>query len=244
MSRKLLKIAYLGENYCGWQVQPNGVSVQQTLQNALEEFFGIRPNVCGCSRTDSGVHAKEFYCHFDIDSSIPLNGIVMGLNTLLPYDVSVLSCEDVADDFHARYSAKGKTYKYEIYFSQVADPFLEGRALRLKTEPDFNKALEFCSLLVGKHDFASFSSVKRTVEDTVRTVSQCMVEKQENRWSFTVTADGFLYNMVRIMVGSMLYFAQGKINEQDVLRAFETEQRNLLGNTVAPYGLYLEKVHY
>ena len=244
MSRKLLKISYLGENYCGWQVQPNGISVQQTLQDAMEQLFGIRPNVCGCSRTDSGVHAKEFFCHFDVDSNITLNGIVMGLNTFLPNDISALSCENVADDFHARYNARGKTYRYEIYFSKVADPFLEGRALRVKTEPNYEKALEFCSLLVGKHNFASFSSAKRTVENTVRTVTQCTVNKQENRWTFTVTADGFLYNMVRIMVGSMLYFAQGKLRKSDVLNAFEKEQRSLLGNTVAPYGLYLEKVHY
>lgn len=244
MGRRLLKIAYLGTNYCGWQVQPNGVSVQATLQKALNEVLGHKSGVTGCSRTDSGVHAIEFYCHFDTESKIPGRGIVMALNTLLPKDISALECIDVEDNFHARYNAKGKTYKYEIYFSQISDPFLEDRALRIKAEPDFNAAKEFCSLLIGKHNFASFSSVHRTVSDTVRTVSQCNIEKAENRWTFTVTADGFLYNMVRIMVGSMLYYAQGKITKEDVLSSFENENRSLLGNTVKPHGLYLNKVYY
>ena len=237
MARKLLKIAYLGTNYCGWQVQPNGISVQTTLQDALEKVLKHRPNVCGCSRTDSGVHAKEFYCHFDTELNIPDSGMVMGLNSVLPFDISALDCETVADDFHARYNAKGKTYKYEIYFDKIPDPFLNGRALRLKKEPDIDKANEFCSLLIGKHNFASFSSANRTVEDTVRTVSSCSVTKNGNRWTFTVTADGFLYNMVRIMAGSMLFYAEGKITKEDVLSAFEKEQRNLLGNTLPPYGL-------
>lgn len=244
MARKLLKIAYLGTGYCGWQVQPNGISVQTTLQNALEKVLKHRPDVCGCSRTDSGVHAREFYCHFDTDLTIPDSGIVMGLNTFLPADISALECQTVDDGFHARYNASGKTYKYEIYFSRIPDPFREGRALRLKSEPDFDLAYEFCGLMVGEHDFASFSSANRTVEDTVRCVYSCSVERKDGEWSFTVTANGFLYNMVRIMAGSMLSYAQRKITKADVLKAFEKEQRNLLGNTLPPYGLYLHKVHY
>ena len=244
MARKLIKIAYLGTNYCGWQVQPNGISVQTTLQDGLEKVLKHRPNVCGCSRTDSGVHAREFFCHFDTEMNIPDSGIVMGLNTFLPNDISALECKTVADDFHARYNAKGKTYNYEIYFDRIPNPFLEGRALRLKNEPDLKRAEEFCSLMLGEHDFASFSSANRTVEDTVRCVTACSVKKNGNRWIFSVTANGFLYNMVRIMAGSMLFYAEGKITKSDVLKAFEKEQRNLLGNTLPPFGLYLNKVHY
>lgn len=244
MGRRLLKISYLGTNYCGWQVQPNGVSVQAVLCKALEDFLGEKVNVSGCSRTDSGVHAREFYCHFDTNSNIPDKGLVLGLNTLLPKDISAIFCSLVDDDFHARYSAKGKTYKYEIYFSDVADPFYEDRRLRLKKELDFEKAKEFCSLILGEHDFASFSSSGRTVSDTVRTVTECSLDKKNNIWTFSVTANGFLYNMVRIMVGSMLMFAEGKIQKSDVLKAFETEDRKLLGNTAPPHGLYLDKVYY
>ena len=244
MGRRLLKISYLGTNYCGWQVQPNGTSVQAILCDALEKLLDEKVSVSGCSRTDAGVHAKEFFCHFDTKSNIPNKGLVLGLNTLLPKDISALECYDVSDDFHARYNAKAKTYRYEIYFSEIPDPFLEGRRLRCKKEPDYQKAKEFCNLILGEHNFASFSSANRTVQDTVRTVTKCSVVKNENCWCFSVTADGFLYNMVRIMVGSMLYFAEGKISNEDILRAFEIEDRSLLGNTVAPHGLYLEKVHY
>lgn len=244
LGRKLLKISYLGTNYCGWQVQPNGTSVQETVCNALSEMLGHKINVSGCSRTDSGVHALEFYCHFDTDSTIPNKGLVLGLNGILPNDISAIECTDVADGFHARYNAKGKTYRYEIYFSDIPNPFYYGRKLRLKKEPDFLLAQQFCKLLIGKHDFASFSSANRTVKDTVRTVSECNVVKENNKWIFTVTADGFLYNMVRIMVGSMLKFAENKITKDTVLKAFETEKRELLGNTAPPEGLYLYKVHY
>lgn len=244
MARKLLKIAYLGTEYCGWQVQPNGISVQETLQNCLEKVLKHRPSVSGCSRTDSGVHAREFYCHFDTNVNIPDNGIVMALNTFLPKDIVALECFGVADNFHARYNAKGKTYKYEFYFSRISDPFLVGRVLRCKYEPDFEKAKEFCNLMLGRHNFASFSSSGRTVKDTFRTVTECGIEKKENRWTFYVTADGFLYNMVRIMAGSMLFYAEGKITESNILKSFESEQRNLLGNTLPPCGLYLSKVHY
>ncbi len=244
MGRKLLKISYLGTNYCGWQVQPNGTSVQSLLCEALENLLGEKVDLSGCSRTDAGVHAEEFYCHFDTYSQIPNRGITLGLNTMLPYDISVLECTDVARDFHARYNAKGKTYRYEIYFSEIANPFWENRKLRLKREPDFNLAKEFCTLVLGEHNFVSFSSVNRTVIDTVRTITECRVEKMDNCWIFSVTADGFLYNMVRILVGSMLYYAEGKIARQDVLSALESENRGLLGSTVPPHGLFLEKVHF
>ena len=244
LSRRLLKISYLGTNYCGWQVQPNGISVQAVLGEALEKLLLDKVNISGCSRTDSGVHAKEFYLHFDTNSNIPDKGLVLGLNTLLPDDICAVSCNTVADDFHARYNAKGKNYKYEIYFSEIPNPFWQGRKLRLKKEPDFERAKQFCSLVIGKHDFASFSSSGRTVTDTVRTVSDCTVSKEGNCWTFSVTADGFLYNMVRIMVGSMLFFAEGKITKEDIEKAFENENRALLGNTVAPDGLYLNKVYY
>ena len=244
MGRKLLKISYLGTEFCGWQVQPNGVSVQQTLQNALQEVLKTRPDLTGCSRTDSGVHAKEFYCHFDSDTNIPNKGIISALNTVLCNDIAVLDCKDVPDSFHARYSAKGKTYGYYFYCSNTPDPFLYRRALQLKTGFDLEPANEYCGLITGKHDFASFSSSHRSVINTVRTVTDCRVVRLKNSYAFFVSADGFLYNMVRIMVGTMFDYARGRITEQNISDAFKGENRSLLGYTAPAHGLYLERVYY
>lgn len=244
VARKLLEISYLGTAYCGWQVQPNGITVQEVLQTALLKILKHKPNVTGCSRTDSGVHAKSFFCHFDTDSSIPNEGLVLGLNTVLPDDIAALNCYDVNDDFHARYSSTGKLYKYSILCSKIKDPFLFGRTLSIKNNVNLNRANEYCNLLMGKHDFAAFSSINRTVTDTVRTVSECYVKADNNRLDFYVKADGFLYNMVRIMVGTLLEFSLDKITFEDINKAFNSGDRNLLGPTAPPQGLYLEKVFY
>ncbi len=244
MGRKLLEIAYLGTNYCGWQVQPNGVTVQYVLQNALEALLHFRPNVTGCSRTDSGVHAESFFCHFDIESDIPNQGIVLGLNTKLPKDIAAINCYDVPDDFHARYDALGKTYRYRMYHSNIRDPFLADRTLIIKQPIDLMRAKEYCGILLGCHDFAAFSSIHRTVENTVRTVSECYVTKNENNYEFVVRADGFLYNMVRIMVGGLLDYSAGRLTAKDLQNAFESKERSCLGATAPALGLSLSRVHY
>lgn len=244
MGRKLLEIAYLGTNYCGWQVQPNGITVQEILQTGLQKILKHKPNVTGCSRTDSGVHAKSFFCHFDTDLFIPNSGLVMGLNTVLPDDIAARNCYDVPNDFHARYSATGKLYRYSILCEKVKNPFLSGRTLLIKNSIDLNRANEFCELLKGEHDFAAFSSSHRTVTDTVRTVSECYINFNDNSFDFYVKANGFLYNMVRIMVGTLLDFSSGRISTLDILEAFKTGNRKLLGPTAPPQGLYLEKVYY
>ncbi|MBO5106623.1 MAG: tRNA pseudouridine(38-40) synthase TruA [Clostridia bacterium] len=244
MSRKLLEIAYLGTAYCGWQVQPNGITVQEILQASLHKVLKHKPAVTGCSRTDSGVHAKSFFCHFDTELKIPNSGLVLGLNTVLPDDIAALNCYDVADDFHARYSATGKMYRYSFLYSKIKNPFLFGRTLQIKSPIDIKLANEYCNLLKGTHDFEAFSSVNRTVKDTVRTVSECYVEFKNDRFDFYVKADGFLYNMVRIMVGTLLEYSSGKISSNDIKNAFITGDRTLLGATAPPQGLYLEKVFY
>lgn len=243
MKRVLLKISYDGTDYCGWQVQPNGKSVQKTLQDALEEMLKERVGLTGCSRTDAGVHAREFYCHFDCSESIPTAAFVPGLNRLLPDDIAVLSALDVAPDFHARYSAKGKKYTYVIDNGAVADPLLSRYALHIKTPLNIEKMNTLCSALVGTHDFKSFSSSKRTVTDTVRTISECRVEKKDNLVLLSVTGNGFLYNMVRIIVGTAIDASNGKLNEKELERIFELP-RDEIGMTVPAKGLFLEKVLY
>ena len=243
MKRVLLKISYDGTDYCGWQVQPNGKSVQKTLQDALEEMLKERVGLTGCSRTDAGVHAREFYCHFDCSESIPTAAFVPGLNRLLPDDIAVLSALDVAPDFHARYSANGKKYTYVIDNGAVADPLLSRYALHIKTPLNIEKMNTLCSALVGTHDFKSFSSSKRTVTDTVRTISECRVEKKDNLVLLSVTGNGFLYNMVRIIVGTAIDASNGKLNEKELERIFELP-RDEIGMTVPAKGLFLEKVLY
>ena len=243
MKRVLLKISYDGTNYCGWQVQPNGKSVQEMLQDALEEMLKERVGVTGCSRTDAGVHAKEFYCHFDCSERVPTSAFTPGLNRLLPDDIAVLSATDVESDFHARYNAKGKKYVYIIDNGVVADPLLSRFALHVKTPLDVNKMNLLCKALVGTHDFKSFSSSKRTVTDTVRTISECNVQRKGNLVILSVTGNGFLYNMVRIIVGTAIDASNGKLTEEDFENLFAMNREDI-GMTVAAKGLFLEKVIY
>lgn len=242
--RVLLKISYLGTAYHGWQVQPNGITVQETMQNALEKLYKCRPNLTGCSRTDAGVHAREFFCHYDTDCYILDKGIISALNTVLPNDIAVIGCKYVDDGFHARYSAKGKNYIYRIYNSSIPCPFEDGRSWRISRILDENRMNEFAKRIVGKHDFIGFSSSGRTVEDTVRTVSECSVSRDGDIITLSVTADGFLYNMVRIIVGTAVDVSNGKIEPEDTEGILNSKSRNAAGITAPPHGLYLNKVIY
>ena len=244
MKRVLLKISYLGTAYHGWQVQPNGITVQEEMQNALEKMYKVRPNLTGCSRTDAGVHANEFYCHFDTNLDINERGIVLGLNALLPSDISVLDAKYVENDFHARYNAKGKNYIYRIYNTEIKNPFLADRTLQIARELDIEKMNEFCKRICGKHDFYGFSSSGRSVTDTIRTITECSVSKEGKEVILSVTADGFLYNMVRIITGTAIAVSDGLIDPKDTESIILSKDRDKAGATVAPWGLYLNKVFY
>ncbi len=243
MKRVMLTISYDGTEYHGWQIQPNGITVQQVLEECLERMLSVKTAVSGCSRTDAGVHAREFCLHLDCEDNIPEKAFLSGLNSILPCDISVKSCKNVSDDFHARYDCKGKTYVYNFY-EGLTDPFLSRYALRLDKLPDERKMNEFCKTLVGTHDFIAFSSSARTVKDTVRTVTECSYKEENNRGYFSITANGFLYNMVRIAAGTALEVATDKLDQNCALKAFETGDRAVLGKTLQPRGLFLEKVYY
>ena len=244
MKRMLLTISYDGSAYHGWQVQPNGITVQSVLQDSLEKLIGTRPGVTGCSRTDAGVHALEFCCHFDCDDSFPEITFVKGLNSVLPKDIAVKDCRRVADDFHARYSSKGKQYVYRIYNSAVRDPFKSRYAWQIERELDIDRMNEFCEKICGTHDFAAFSASGRTVSDTVRTVSECFVKKEEDFILLKITADGVLYNMVRIITGTAVGISDGKIAISDTDYMFASGDRSAAGITAPPNGLFLNKVLY
>ncbi len=244
MERVLLKISYLGTFYHGWQVQPNGITVQEVLQSKLEAMYKCKIALTGCSRTDAGVHAREFYCHYDAPFHICDEGIVKGLNSTLPKDISVISAQYVADDFHARYSAKGKNYEYVILNAPIHDPFLLDRVLHIERKLDVEAMNSFCEKLCGTHDFEGFSSSGRTVKDTVRTITECKVRREDDHVILTVSANGFLYNMVRIIVGTAVDVSDGKIKPEDTLAILNSRKRELAGITAPAAGLYLNKVYY
>ena len=244
MKRVLLTICYDGTAYHGWQIQPNGITVQQVLQEELSKLLGKETGVTGCSRTDAGVHAREFCCHLDCDDNIPNEAFIRGLSSRLPTDISVIDCKKVADDFHARYHAKGKTYVYNILNTNKKDPFMGRYSWQIERPLDIDKMNEFCKRIVGTHDFYAFSSSGRTVEDTVRTISECNVSKNGDNVALTVTANGFLYNMVRIIVGTAVGVSDGKINYLDTEKILKEKRRENAGVTAPARGLFLKKVIY
>ncbi len=243
MKRMLLTISYDGTAYHGWQVQPNGVTVQQTLQDALEMLLGKRVAVTGCSRTDAGVHARNFVCHLDCEDHFPKNAFLKGLNSLLPNDISVVDCCEVQSDFHARYNAKGKKYIYSFYCG-APNPFDSRYKLHIEKMPDIVLMNKFCKGVIGTHDFAPFSSSKRTVNDTVRTIRECVVTKNDKYIDLEITGDGFLYNMVRIIAGTALAVGYDRLSFDCYKEIFECGDRSLAGETLPPQALILDKVYY
>ncbi len=243
MKRMLIKISYDGTDYHGWQLQPNAVTVQETVENALEKLMGAKVRVAGCSRTDAGVHANEFCFHLDCEEKFPENAFLFGLNSLLPSDIRVIACSCQKNDFHARYNAKGKRYIYRMYLGKE-NPFLSRYSLFLQKAPNIRLMNKFCKRIVGKHDFAGFASSGRTVEDTVRTVKKCSVFKKRNELYFVIEADGFLYNMVRILAGTALFVGYKKLKFTVADDVFASCDRSLAGDTLAPHGLILDEVFY
>lgn len=249
----LLRLSYIGSGYCGYQVQPNGISVQQRLNEAAKQLFGYDCDVVGCSRTDSGVHANEFCVTVTkkkesfLDTSIPVSRIPQAMSHWLPSDIAVYSAEEVSEDFHPRYDVKYKEYVYKILNRQVRDPFLEGRAWHCPRQID-DAALEqmqrAATCFVGRKDFTSFMAADSTVKDTVREVYSAEVSKEGDVITFRVSADGFLYNMVRIFAGTLVEVAYGKLSPEDIPRIIEARDRRLAGSTAPPEGLYLNRVVY
>lgn len=245
MKNYLLTIAYDGSRYHGWQIQENALTVQEAFQSALFRVTGLREELKACSRTDTGVHAREFCLSLKTESAIPPQRLVAALNHWLPEDIVVKSCREAAEDFHARYSCRGKEYCYEIWNSPIRNPFLQGRALHYWYPIDAALLDRAAKGYIGAHDFTSFCTLDRREKgDLVRTVIQAKVERQGNLVVFTVAADGFLYNMVRIMVGTLLRVQQGKLCPEDIPGIIQARDRRAAGPTAPACGLYLNRVFY
>lgn len=243
MSRVKITLSYDGTNYHGWQIQPNACTVQGELQRALAELFGETISVFGCSRTDAGVHARNFVCHADLPRPFPLDKFPFALNSLLPLDISVKCAESVSDDFHARFSCKGKTYSYRLHNARIRDPFELHRAGFWPTPLSAERMDTFAKEFVGTHDFAAFMATGSVMEDTVRTIMSFDVKREGDIITFTVCGNGFLYNMVRIMVGTLIYADCGKL-DHSISEIIALRDRTLAGITVPPQGLYLERPYF
>lgn len=249
MKNLKVTIAYNGFAYNGYQSQPNGNTVQDRLQKSMTELLNQPITINGCSRTDAGVHAREFVFNAVYDdrlSSITPDSFVRAMNGSLPYDIAVLSCEYAPLDFHARFCAKGKEYLYLVDISKVRNVFSTDLALHYPYDIDVPKLREAALLMVGQHDFAAFckAEAKEHLKSTVRTVTDIRIEKKHNNVEFYVSGDGFLHNMVRIIVGTMIYINEDKRSVEDVKEALETGNREKAGKTLPPHGLYLNKVFY
>ncbi|MBR6790955.1 MAG: tRNA pseudouridine(38-40) synthase TruA [Oscillospiraceae bacterium] len=244
MRRLLFEISYAGTRYHGYQVQPNALSVAETLQDAVEKVFKRRENITGCSRTDTGVHANQFYLHMDTEQRIPVEAAVTALNNTLPDDICVRSCREVPADFHARYSVKWKEYVYCIWNHPVKNPFLNGMAMHYKYPLDAGLMDRCAKEFIGTHDFSGFRSSGAKEGSAVRTIYDASVKREGDMVIFTVAGDGFLYNMVRIMVGTLLLCPMGRLKEGDLSRIIASGDREEGGMTAPAQGLYLNRVSF
>ncbi len=245
MRNLLLTLSYCGKNLHGWQIQDNALTVQEVFQDALYQIIHERPDIKGCSRTDSGVHANMYCVSMKIEHPITEDHLMMAMNRYLPDDVAVTQVRRVEDDFHARYSCKGKEYVYKVWNSRVRNPFLHDLALHYRYEMDVEKLNQEAQAFVGNHDFTSFCTLdKREKGDFTRTVKYFTVQREGELVTFTVAADGFLYNMVRIMVGTLLAMNNGRIPFGTLSDIIKAENRKAAGPTAPACGLYLNKVFY
>lgn len=244
MRRLLVTIRYDGSSYHGYQVQNNALTVQEVFQNAVQKVFGKRLNVKGCSRTDSGVHANMYCISFDTDMNISNESVILALNTYLPEDVAAYDCKEVDMDFHPRYNCKSKEYIYKIYNGKYRNPFYAKYALWYKWNIDAEYLNNEAQAFVGKYDYSGFCSIKSDVEDTVREIYSFKVWREDDFVYFKVCGDGFLYNMVRIMVGTLLFVSEGKIKSGELKSIILSKDRKKAGKTAPPQGLYLNNVSY
>lgn len=253
-------ISYLGSDYAGWQRQKNAVTVQEVLEKALSSALGVETTATASGRTDAGVHAEGQAIHFDADTSIPCDKIPFAVNAKLPPDISMLSCEPVSDDFNARFSAKRKTYCYKLYLSRQPRPMLEPTHAHIVVPLDIAAMREAARLIEGTHDFKCFEASGARRRSTVRTVYSLSVEavpfaetknadeKTDRAFDcemlVTVEGNGFLYNMVRIIAGTLVYVGLHKLTLADVEKIISSGDRTLAGKTLPAQGLCLLKVDY
>ncbi len=243
MPRFFITLSYNGKNYVGWQIQPNGMSVQQALQEALSVILRQEVAVVGAGRTDAGVHAREMVAHFDWEgNAFSPEDLVYKLNNFLSKDISLSTIRQVRPDAHARFSAISRTYKY--YVTTVKDPFLHAYTYRLFFQPDLEAMNALCEVLKEYTDFTSFSKLHTDVKTNNCRIEYARWEKRGELYEFTIRADRFLRNMVRAIVGTLLEAGRGRLDEQGFRRIIEAGNRSVAGDSSPGHALFLEKVAY
>ena len=239
-----LVIEYDGTDYAGWQIQPNGVSIQEAVQDAIAEITGERNvRLIGSGRTDAGVHAAGQAANFKTDTNIPAEDLVHAINTKLPPDVAILDAEDVPDDFPAQYSAISTTYRYTILNRPVRSPLERNRWYLARQPLDTDAMRAAAAHLIGELDFAAFQS-KPNGKPSIRTVTRLDVEASGSRIEITISANGFLYNMVRAIVGTLVEVGLGKREPDSIPDLLRSKDRSAAGPTAPPHGLRLLEVEY
>ncbi|HIQ97680.1 MAG TPA: tRNA pseudouridine(38-40) synthase TruA [Candidatus Limivivens merdigallinarum] len=244
MRRIKLIVAYDGTNYCGWQVQPNGNSVQAELERHLSDLLKEEIRITGASRTDAGVHALGNVAVFDTNARMPAEKVSFALNTRLPADIRIQDSCEVPMSFHPRFANTVKTYEYKIFNSRFPDPTKRLYSFFYYYPLDVEKMKEAAAYLVGEHDFKSFCTAKPEVENTVRTVYSLEICKEEKLITIRIRGNGFLYNMVRIIAGTLIRVGGGGMEPQEVKHILEARNRELAGDTARPEGLTLVKIEY
>ncbi|ACL75171.1 tRNA pseudouridine(38-40) synthase TruA [Ruminiclostridium cellulolyticum] len=245
MRKIRLTIEYDGTNYHGWQIQKNAKTVQEVIQKALSKLLGEDVGVTGCSRTDVGVHAYGQVAHFLTDSKIPGDKFSYAINNLLPDDIVIKNSEEVPEEFHARYSAKGKKYRYLIYNSPHASAIMRNRSCHVRPELNVAEMQKAAGYFKGEHDFLAFQATGGQVRSTVREIYGMEVYvKEDNMISIEVSGNGFLYNMVRIIAGTLIYVGMGKLHESEIPGIIAGLDRTKAGKTAPAQGLYLVQIYY
>lgn len=244
MKRVKLTVAYDGTNYCGWQVQPNGITVQEVLNQCLSEFTGENIETIGASRTDAGVHALGNVAVFDTEMRMPGDKFSFALNQRLPEDIRIQKSEEVDADFHPRYVKSQKTYEYRILNCRFPIPTERFYSHFTYIPLDVDKMKEAASYLIGEHDFKSFCGTGAQVKTTVRTVKEIQIEKSGDRITIRITGEGFLFNMVRIIAGTLMDIGGGLYPPEKMKEILEAKDRKKAGPTAPARGLTLMKIQY
>lgn len=239
-----LKLTYVGTAYHGWQIQKNAVTVEETLEQALASVVGHPVKCTGAGRTDAGVHARVYIANFYTTSTIPCERLPLAVNTRLPEDIVVTKATEVPEEFNAIGSCLKKEYTYQIYNSRIRDPFYVDRVWFYPKKLDETVMAAAAAQFVGTHDFAAMRSVGTETRTTVRTVHYFEVERKDNLILCRVCADGFLYNMARAMVGTIVYASEGKLTPEEIPAILEGRCRTDAGPTAPPGGLYMTKLWY
>lgn len=244
MKNIALCLRYDGSRYHGWQVQKNAVTVAQTMEEALAKVCGERVKLTGCGRTDAGVHALRYCANFHSGCTVPVDRLPLAVNSRLPDDIAVVDAVEVPDDFNAIGSCVKKEYVYKILNSRIPDPFLADRVCFYPQRLDISLMQAAARAFEGTHDFKAVRSEGTQTKTTVRTVYWCRAEKDGDLITVSICANGFLYNMCRAMVGTMVYASYGKLIPEEIPALLEKRDRRLTGPTMPPQGLYLNRVWY